>query len=413
MTPAIGRAALAVVAGLLALIAVAPSVVTARLVGVATADVDDAALTAAQGKFLTHALDRGAARASQAWFPEGFVFQHALTALARTRAADPGTPGAPAALQAGRRALEALDLPSTARHFDVERPAGGAFLAGWSLLVAVEVARLSEDRTDRTDVDRRAAAAVASLAASPTPFLESYPGSRWPVDTVVLVAALARADALVGVDGADGVLREWPARALSHADPATGLLPHRVDGGGGVVDGTRGSSQALVQVFWPDVDPAGAARAWQVFVDAFVVRRLGLVGVLEYPSGVGGPADVDSGPLVLGVSASASAVTLAAARRHGDVELADALSREAELAWLPGPDRPGRSYLLGLVPVADAFLAWARAQPLGPVVAASAPRVRWWLPAGAAAGTATALLGGALLAVAARRRLGASVAQRG
>ena len=119
--------------------------------------------------------------------------------------------------------------------------------------------------------------------------------------------------------------------------------------------------------------------AWTAFRRTFVVEEVGLFGVREYPRGTDGVGDVDSGPLLLGVSASASTVTLAAARVVGDTELATALDREAELLGLPLRWGDERRYALGLLPVGDAFLAWAWTREAGPPVGADWPPVRpWW-----------------------------------
>ena len=117
-----------------------------------------------------------------------------------------------------------------------------------------------------------------------------------------------------------------------------------------------------------------------------MVREAGLVGVREFPRGQSGVGDVDSGPLLLGVSASASAVTLAAARAVGDAELAADLDREAELLGLPLRWAGERRYALGLLPVGDAFLAWARTRPIDPAGdrGSGQESVRPWWPALAA-----------------------------
>ena len=326
--------------------------------------------------FLDRALVAGAAERSQQLFPEGFAFQHALTGLAHAAAAAPGDE---AALRAARAALQALGTPAGAAQFQVSSPPKGAFHAGWSLLLAVEVSRLSRDPADLRAVQERArpaqAAVAARLDAGASPFLDSYPGQSWPVDTVVLVAALARADAQVPAVGAAALIDRWRRAAERRSDGATGLLPHRTRADGTAVQGARGSSQSLIQSFWPDIDPAGAPESYRRFVRHFVDRCAGLVGVREYPRGRDGRGDVDSGPLIDGCSASATAVTLAAALRNGDLPLARTLDREAELAWTPRPG--GRRYAAGLVPVADAFLAWARAQPVGTGAASGAPQVAW------------------------------------
>jgi hypothetical protein len=82
--------------------------------------------------------------------------------------------------------------------------------------------------------------------------------------------------------------------------------------------------------------------------------------VREYPDGVDGPADVDSGPLPLGVSLSASVVTLGAAQVRGDAPLASALADYVELVGLPVGTPWTKRYAFGLVPIGDAFLAWSK-----------------------------------------------------
>jgi len=363
--------------------------VSAVLVGIGFAAVAGWSLRAAtlqplddsrrQGQLvhLDRALEAGAAERGQQLFPEGFFFQHALTGLAHATAAAPGDEPA---LAAARAALRAVDSPEGAARFQVSNPPNGAFHAGWSLLLAVQISRLSGDPADATVVRERARPALASVQArldsGGSPFLDSYPGQSWPVDSVVLVAALAQADTELGVDGAASLVSRWRGAVRQRADPVSGLLPHRTRADGTAIDGARGSSQSVIQTFWPDIDPPGAADSYRRFTEHFVDRCAGLVGAREYPHGQAGRGDVDSGPLVDGCSASATAVTLAAARRNGDLPLAATLDREAELAWTPTPIA-GRRYAGGLLPVADAFLAWARAQPVGTGTPSDTPQVRW------------------------------------
>jgi len=226
-----------------------------------------------------------------------------------------------------------------------------------------------------------------ALRGSRSGFLEGYPGQYWPCDTVVEVASLATAGVLLHQSDWLATVRAWRdqvAGPTSPGGPGLGLLPHRVDRTGAALEGPRGSSQSIIQAFWPTVasalDEEPDQRSWEQFRASFVVREAGLVGVREYPQGTTGAGDVDSGPLPLGVSLSASAVTLAAARANGDAVLAADLSREAELLGLPVSGAGVRRYALGVVPVGDAFLAWARTRPLadsGTATVEPAPRP-WW-----------------------------------
>ncbi|GAA2476769.1 hypothetical protein [Winogradskya humida] len=100
----------------------------------------------------------------------------------------------------------------------------------------------------------------------------------------------------------------------------------------------RGTSQSIIQRFLVDIDPAFARSQYLVFRSLFVVRPLGLgPGVREFPPGVELEGDVDSGPLVLGTSLSATVVTLGAARAQGDAGLAGALGDFGELVADPAP----------------------------------------------------------------------------
>lgn len=367
-----------VLAGLLGLAAVLGLAVAGRVGWVGYGPPPGDAPVRAQVRFLLGAVDDGAGDDMQQLFPEGDYFLRALTAMAAARSPE-------ADLEAARALRDSLDAPESVVVFGSGMvPEHGIFAAGWALLVALDVARIGGQPADLADVRRRAAVVEAALRGSASGFLEGYPGQYWPCDTVVAAAALADAAALLGETGWTRTVRNWRDRVRRQVDPATGLLPHRVDASGRALEGPRGSSQAVIQTYWAHLGrwglgDQGDADTWAAFRRTFVVREAGLVGVREYPVGVTGAGDVDSGPLLLGVSASASAVTLAAARTVGDVELAEDLDREAELLGLPVRWGDQRRYALGLLPVGDAFLAWARTRPPGTPAEGDWPRVRpWW-----------------------------------
>lgn len=318
---------------------------------------DEAAVLAEQSAWLrANALERGPAM--DASFPEGQFFTVALAALAQAR--DDTVPVAER-VDFLDDALAQLSSPAVLGRFSGNQPLeSGAFATGWTLLVEVERASLSGSDDDLAVVRSRAGAVELALTRTTTPFLDSYPGQAWPVDTVVLVAALARASELLDFLEGRASVRRWRAEAVQWQDPALGLLPHQVDAHGAVLEGPRGSSQALIQVFWPDIDPSGAAASWERFEDTFLTSVVGLRGVREFPKGQSGRGDVDSGPLIRGVSLSASAVGLGAAHRHEQSELADRLSRQADLVGVPLTWRGERRYAGGALPVGDAFLAWSR-----------------------------------------------------
>jgi len=147
------------------------------------------------------------------------------------------------------------------------------------------------------------------------------------------------------------------------------LLPHSAESAR-----ARGSSAALMLAFLPDVDATFARRQYLAFRQHYSSRLFGLLPSFdEYPDRKAGPSDIDSGPLIFGVSAPATVVGIAAARSNHDFGHALALRSAAEAIGL-GSERSGkRSYGFGVLPVGEAFLAWASgAEPWTTAPAAAA-----------------------------------------
>lgn len=311
--------------------------------------------------FLRAQLDAGAAPEAQKLFPEGYFFLYALYGLAHVElgrvAADP----APHAREA-RWALARLETPAGREPFDAAlTPAYGVFYQGWSNWLRGGILSLGPDETLRRHFASASAALATAFDAAPTPYLAAYPGQAWPVDSTVAAASLRLHDKLLPARYA-GTVDRWLAGVRERLDPDTGLVPHTVDPvSGRPTSVARGTSQSLILRFLVDVDPAFARSQYLRFRSLFVVRPLGLgPAVREYPVGRDGPADVDSGPLPLGVSLSATAVTLGAAAVQGDGRLAGALANYGELLGVPVSTPWSKRYAAGVLPIGDAFLAWSK-----------------------------------------------------
>ncbi|EWC58219.1 putative hydrolase [Actinokineospora spheciospongiae] len=344
-----------------------------------------------QMAFLRAELDSGAGEEAQRLFPEGYFFLHALHGLSWVELGMREPVGErAAALREARFALARLDSPAGRAPFSADlTPAHGVFHRGWSNWLRGGVLSLEPaERRDPAEVRRFAedsAALGAAFDASPTPYLTAYPGQAWPVDSTVAVASLRLHDTLLPPRFA-GTAERWLREVRQRLDPRTGLLPHRAD----PVDGTpaevaRGTSQSMVNRFLPEIDPAFAREQYLRFRDRFVVSPLGLgPAVREYPAGMDGPADVDSGPLPLGVSLSATVVTIGAAQVHGDDRLAGAVAAYAELVGVPVGTPWSKRYGFGLLPIGDAFLAWSKTARPWVVPTPPAPPANvssaWWLP---------------------------------
>jgi len=125
------------------------------------------------------------------------------------------------------------------------------------------------------------------------------------------------------------------------------------------------------------MDGEFAMEQYGLYRKHFLVSPLGFNAFREYSSGADGTSDIDSGPIVMGAGATATAVGLAASVSNGDLETAEdiydlvnslGLRREINLESVSGT-----RYLLGRLPIVDAFLTWAFTLPM-PDSCLTAPR---------------------------------------
>ncbi|QDG49464.1 hypothetical protein FIV42_01530 [Persicimonas caeni] len=325
----------------------------------------------AQLDALDDALDEGAAESMQEIFPEGYVFTWALYGLAWVQVGmnePPHSELRARAVAEARRAVDAIDSGQGKAPFvDHTLLRWGAFYNGWLARLRGGVLVIDEPASagEVEEFERRCDLIADALRASDTPFLESYRGGTWPADTVVAVSALRLHDHLFEPRYTD-VIDAWLAKADTRMDSKTGLIAHRShpDTGEPTVY-ARGSSQALMLRFLIDIDPELAREHYAVFRQRFADVRAGMVpGVREYRKGRDGPADVDSGPILLGYSGPATVVGMGTALSFGDRALAEPLLRGLELVGTPHTWDGKKRYTFGLLPVGEAFVVWSKtAQP--------------------------------------------------
>ena len=325
----------------------------------------------AQLRFLQGALAEGAAEEMQDEFPEGYVFTWALYGLASAQVAGqlpPGDSRRAHHLAEARRAVEAVRSEEALKTFDADmNPPYGAFHASWALYVLAEYVRAAGPANVpaplREQFTRECDRFAGALARSETPFLQTYPRSAWPSDVAVGVAALGIYDATVSPRYA-ATIRRWVGQSRARLDPRTGALSHAaLSTTGEPLGGVRGGSLALASRVLVDADPGFAREQYALFRKHFVDARLGLPAIREYPHGVTGPGDVDSGPIVLGFAGPSTVVGAGAARAHGDATLAGALLGTVEMAGVPFQLGGRRRYAGGVLPVGDAFIAWTLSTP--------------------------------------------------
>jgi hypothetical protein len=212
--------------------------------------------------------------------------------------------------------------------------------------------------------DRVAAALARRVRAAPSGHLETYPGETYAMDNTVVQAALALHQR-AGRGGHRAATARWLAHTRGRLlDPRTGLVSFALDAQGRPIQGARGSGAGWNSFYLPFVDEAFAAEQFAA-LKTHLVRDLpfGAAGVREFPAGVAGSGDVDSGPVVLGISTSGTGFAVAGARHARDARLLGRLLTTAELAGCTIQWRGQRRYLLAPL-VGDAImLAMRTARP--------------------------------------------------
>ncbi|HEX8672624.1 MAG TPA: hypothetical protein VF710_12090, partial [Longimicrobium sp.] len=357
----------------------------------------------AQLRYLEGALEDGAADDMQRLFPEGYVFTWALYGLASARLAgelDDHDARRAHLLAETRKALAAIHSDAGRAVFVREmEPPYGVFHASWALYLRAEYVRaVGRAKLPAAEIEkftRECDRFARALAGYGSPFLESYPDQVWPADTAPGIAALGIHDAVVAPRYRE-TIRRWVAQARARQHPELGALSHAAEPRTGrPIGGVRGESLALMSRLLVDADPRFAREQYAVLRARFLDDVMSVPGFLEYPRGVHGKEDMDTGPLVFGFSGPAVVVGAAAARVHGDLSVANALLGWVEVIGMPRQFGRERVYAGGMLPIGDAFIAWARTAPAaGPSLRTWEPLSPWWyLPFHAL----SAVLGGLLV----------------
>jgi hypothetical protein len=213
-----------------------------------------------------------------------------------------------------------------------------SFLGYLNLLLGLE-RQVSDKHADLHE--RVTEALVRRFERADGGLLESYPHAVFPVDNAAAIASIALYDRVRGRDHhalvvrfVDGVRKKW-------RDPKTGLLLQTWPGR------PRGSGTALAAYFLGFADEPLSRELWEAAARALYDTRLGFGALREYPRGIAGRSDADSGPQIAGFGVSATGFALGAARMHGDAERFAHLYATVELFGGPVTDRDGRHYAAG------------------------------------------------------------------
>lgn len=176
--------------------------------------------------------------------------------------------------------------------------------------------------------------------------LATYPyENRYSADNAVVVASLANYSKLH-----QGKLKEivttWVQHAKVHAsEQTTGLMPFRYDSDCHPLDHGRGSGTGWNSFYLGYIDVDFAKEQYRLLKKEFRQHWI-IGGVREYRRGVWGIGDVDSGPVIFGLSPSGTGFTVGGATFHKDADFLSELMFTAELVGTTAEWGGRRSYLL-------------------------------------------------------------------
>lgn len=319
-----------------------------------------------QLRYLERQVHSGLGEEMQKLFPEGSVFTYALYGLAWCGYAEGMAVDDSLrmhALAEARWALASIERKEVQGRFPVAaEPKFGAFYCGWRnyLLGSIITLDPSVD-AEQGSFDAYSAELEKAYEASASPFLESYAGMAWPADNVVAIASLAVHDQQASENAP--VIARWVEQVQARLD-ARGMVPHAWDPyHDKQLEHARGCSQALMNVFMPTIDAAFATQQFERFREHFFMERFGVPLVREYPKGVIGLGNVDSGPVIFGGGCAATIVGAGTCRKNRDIFHATEFDHTVEGFGLV-TGRDDKRFIFGALPIADLFIAWTRSMSM-------------------------------------------------
>lgn len=245
----------------------------------------------------------------------------------------------------------------------VMQPPRSVFVDG-EIALMMAARRLIEEKPEyREPLQERVAVMVERMEASPVLSAESYPDECWLFCNSIALASIRLADVLDGTDHSE-FLGRWLATAKRELlDEQTGILISAWElGGTPNASGfaPEGSSIWMAAHMLEVIDGEFARDQYRRARTELRDSLLGFGYAREWPVGQEGFMDIDSGPVIpgLGASASSSGLAILGAAAFGDDEWLTELLTALEFAGFPEDNENGRRYLASN-PVGDAVLLYA------------------------------------------------------
>jgi hypothetical protein len=318
-------------------------------------------------RFLKTSIHKGSASEMQDIYPEGFFFMNVIYGLTWIDVLKKEKYGS-AIFNEGMGeinfAQKELDSDKGRAVFQEDLTLKyGVYYQGWkNLLLAKKIELSLKHQPNKEEIavfEARCDEIAKGFQESNTPFLESYPNGKWPADNVIAMASLAIHDKILPEKYTD-LKASWLAKVKNQLDHQTGLIAHEADSN---FKGARGSSASLMLCFLPEIDSVFAKEQFFKFRTHFLDTRLGLTAIREFPKGIAGNGDIDSGPVIWDVGGVASIVGIRVFAVNKDFENAIAIRNNIEGLTF-ATNFGSKKYFFGQLPMVDVFLAWSNALEL-------------------------------------------------
>jgi len=321
----------------------------------------------AQLQFLKSESNNGAAERLQNDYPEGYVLFNAIYGLTWASFIDDMKPenalykeGITEIEKSLRAMKDSIALSRFQSYLPLEY---GAFYLGWTnYLLGKYLALIPQEKRKNQDVltfKQNCFDIACALEKNDHPFLETYSGSSWPADDVVAMASLKLHDKLHDSEY-DVIIKKWLLDIQCHLDPETKLIPHLLDGNSGkILQGARGSSQSLMLPYLFELDTTLAKAHFEIYKSRFLFENYGVYGIYEFPDGANMEGDLDSGPVIFSLGASATIASQRTFYVFRNRRLSKRLRNQNEIAGFPITINNKKRFLAGKMLMADVFIAWA------------------------------------------------------
>ncbi|MEL7370431.1 MAG: hypothetical protein AAFN74_16045 [Myxococcota bacterium] len=225
----------------------------------------------------------------------------------------------------------------------------GLYLAHLTIVLTEFRDRLDDKKYDEA-LHRIAKHLKSTSAAAPNHHIPSFPDdtARYPADQAAVLFALHRYDKLFKTEFSPDLIRVWLSYMAGPGASLDGLHRSEVADVKPWSQLARGSALSLTIAYMGRLAPTNARALWDRYVTRHEMSAWLLAGFREWPPGVDRPADIDSGPIVMGVGVAATAFAIAASRAVGDTDRHQRLVRTMNAVYKAGGDealKVGRTVL--------------------------------------------------------------------